>query len=47
MSQKDQNETVTVNIDGRDIEVPAGITMIEAAEMAGREIPHYCYHPKL
>jgi len=40
-------ETVVVNIDGEDIEVPVGVTMIEAAEMAGKEIPHYCYHPKL
>ena len=40
-------QTVVVNIDGRDVEVPTGITMIEAAEIAGKEIPHYCYHPKL
>ncbi len=47
MSEKGQIETVTVNVDGKDIEVPTGITMIEAAEIAGTEIPHYCYHPKL
>ena len=47
MSDKDQTETVTVNIDGRDVDVPTGITMIEAAEIAGKEVPHYCYHPKL
>ncbi len=47
MSENGKTETVTVNIDGQDIEVPTGITMIEAAEIAGKEIPHYCYHPKL
>ncbi|MBC2600769.1 NADH-quinone oxidoreductase subunit G [Puniceicoccus vermicola] len=47
MSEKGQTEKVTVNIDGKDVEVPTGITMIEAAEIAGKEIPHYCYHPKL
>lgn len=47
MSENGKVETVTVNIDGRDVEVPTGITMIEAAEIAGKEIPHYCYHPKL
>jgi len=47
MSEKGQTETVTVNIDGSDVEVPTGITMIEAAEIAGKEVPHYCYHPKL
>ncbi len=47
MSQKDQTEKVTVNVDGKDVEVPTGITMIEAAEIAGKEVPHYCYHPKL
>ena len=47
MSEKAETEKVTVNIDGKDVEVPVGITMIEAAEHAGKEIPHYCYHPKL
>ncbi|MEM0965278.1 MAG: 2Fe-2S iron-sulfur cluster-binding protein [Verrucomicrobiota bacterium] len=40
-------DTVVVNIDGKDVEVPQGLTMIEAAEVAGKEVPHYCYHPKL
>jgi NADH-quinone oxidoreductase subunit G len=38
---------VTVNIDGRDIAVPKGTNVIEAAKLLGVEIPHYCYHPKL
>ncbi len=40
-------DLVTVNVDGRDIAVPKGTNMIEAARLAGVEVPHYCYHPKL
>ncbi len=40
-------DLVTVNIDGKDIAVPKGTNVIEAAKLAGVEIPHYCYHPKL
>ncbi|MBI3886640.1 MAG: (2Fe-2S)-binding protein, partial [Opitutae bacterium] len=40
-------DLVTVNIDGRDISVPKGTNVIEAARQLGIEIPHYCYHPKL
>jgi NADH-quinone oxidoreductase subunit G len=40
-------ELVTVNIDGRDVAVPKGTNVIEAAKLIGVEIPHYCYHPKL
>ena len=40
-------DLVTVNIDGRDIAVPKGTNVIEAARRLGLEIPHYCYHPKL
>ncbi len=38
---------VNVQIDGKWIQVPKGTRMIEAAKMAQKEIPHYCYHPKL
>ena len=42
-------ENVTINIDGQDVEVPKGINIIEAVKMVGKgkEVPHYCYHPKL
>ena len=40
-------DLVTVNIDGKDIAVPKGTNVIEAAKLLGVEIPHYCYHPKL
>ena len=30
----------------KTVEVPDGTNMIEAAKMAGVEIPHFCYHPR-
>lgn len=36
-----------ITIDSREIEVPEGITVIQAAELAGIEIPHFCYHARL
>ena len=38
---------VTINLDGNDVEVPAGINLVEAAGIHGTEVPHYCYHPQL
>lgn len=38
---------VTLKIDGREVTVPQGTTILEAAKRIGIEIPHYCYHPKL
>ncbi|HEX6972041.1 MAG TPA: 2Fe-2S iron-sulfur cluster-binding protein, partial [Limnochordia bacterium] len=40
-------DTVKVTIDGREVEVPKGTLLVEAAKMAGTEIPVFCYHPKL
>ena len=36
-----------VTIDGVEMEVPAGTTVLQAALSRGREVPHYCYHPGL
>ena len=47
MSETKQNETVTIHIDGEAAEVPAGVNLVDALESVGKEIPHYCYHPKL
>lgn len=38
---------VNVQIDGHWIQVPRGTRMIEACKIAEKEVPHYCYHPKL
>lgn len=37
----------TVTINGKTVEVPDGTNLVRAAEMAGQEVPHYCYHPGL
>jgi NADH-quinone oxidoreductase subunit G len=37
----------TLTIDGRQISVPEGSTVIQAAEKLGHYIPRYCYHPGL
>ncbi len=36
-----------LTIDGKAIEVPAGATVLQACEMAGAEIPRFCYHERL
>jgi NADH-quinone oxidoreductase subunit G len=36
-----------LTIDGKEIEVPAGITVLQACELAGAEIPRFCYHERL
>ena len=33
-----------VKVDGQEIEVPAGATVLQACELAGVEIPRFCYH---
>jgi NADH-quinone oxidoreductase subunit G len=47
MSEQNKQEMVTIHVDGRAAEVPAGLNLVDAVELAGKEIPHYCYHPKL
>jgi NADH-quinone oxidoreductase subunit G len=41
------SETVTVTIDGREIQVAKGTGMVETALAAGIEIPVFCYEPRL
>ena len=31
-----------MTIDGVEIEVPGGITVLQACELAGKEIPRFC-----
>jgi NADH-quinone oxidoreductase subunit G len=47
MIQPAATDLITVTVDGREIAVPRGTNMIEAARRLGTDIPHYCYHPKL
>jgi NADH-quinone oxidoreductase subunit G len=42
-----QKALVKVTIDGIQISVPEGMTVLEAAERAAVVIPRYCYHPGL
>jgi NADH dehydrogenase/NADH:ubiquinone oxidoreductase subunit G len=41
------NETVTLTIDDREIEVAKGTGLVEAALAAGIELPVFCYEPRL
>ncbi|MDW8371379.1 MAG: 2Fe-2S iron-sulfur cluster-binding protein, partial [Geminicoccaceae bacterium] len=36
-----------LTIDGQIVEVPPGSTVLQACEAAGREIPVFCFHPRL
>lgn len=36
-----------IEIDGRQLEVKDGSTVMDAARLAGIHIPHFCYHKKL
>lgn len=40
-------ETVRCTVDGREVIVPRGTTILHAAEKIGVKVPHYCYHPGL
>jgi len=37
----------TLKVDGVEIEVPPGATVLQACELAGKEIPRFCYHERL
>jgi NADH-quinone oxidoreductase subunit G len=51
------SDKIKIKVDGREIEVPKMMpnwqgkmeptTMLQACQLAGHEVPHYCYHPKL
>jgi NADH-quinone oxidoreductase subunit G len=36
-----------VTVDGIEVEVPNGSSVLQACEAAGKEIPRFCYHEKL
>ena len=41
------SDLIDIEIDGQWHSFPPGTRMIEACRLAGVEVPHYCYHPKL
>ena len=36
-----------VTVDGIELKVPQGATVLQACELAGKEIPRFCYHERL
>ena len=50
-------DKIRIKVDGREVEVPKLMpnwqgkleptTMLQACVVAGIDLPHYCYHPKL
>jgi NADH-quinone oxidoreductase subunit G len=36
-----------LTVDGIEVEVPTGTTVLQACEVAGKEIPRFCYHERL
>ena len=37
----------TLTIDGTQIDVPDGANILQACQLAGKEVPHFCYHERL
>ncbi len=43
-----QEQSVQLTVDGREVSVPAGSTIMEAVRKLGEiEVPHFCWHPGL
>ncbi len=47
MNTKAEMNLITLNIDGQEVKVERGSTVLEAAKAAGTYIPTLCYHPDL
>ena len=47
VSPPQDDQQVTLTIDGKEVTVPAGTLIIRAAEQVGIEIPRFCDHPLL
>ena len=41
------SDTRLIKVNSREIEVPGNLTLLQACEMAGEEIPRFCYHERL
>ena len=38
---------ITLTVDGNEVEVEEGSTVLQACEAAGKEVPRFCYHERL
>jgi NADH-quinone oxidoreductase subunit G len=47
MAEQVIDKTVTLTIDGTPVTVPEGTLVVDAAKIAGNDIPVFCYHPKM
>jgi predicted molibdopterin-dependent oxidoreductase YjgC len=47
MTQQAQTGTMTIKIDGREVQAPRNATILEAAQAAGIYIPTLCYDPRI
>ena len=45
-ARMDEN-LVPVFVDGREVHVQKGVTVLQACEQAGVHVPRFCYHPRL
>ncbi len=43
----DQVETVTITVDGREVQAPKGAMLIEVTDAQNIHVPRFCYHKKL
>ncbi|MGI9437587.1 MAG: NADH-quinone oxidoreductase subunit NuoG [Geminicoccaceae bacterium] len=41
------DDQIKLTVDGQEVEVPKGSTVLQACEAAGQEVPVFCFHPRL
>ncbi len=39
--------TVTITVDGQEVEVDGRLTLLQALQSIGKEVPHFCFHERL
>eukprot|EP00252_Welwitschia_mirabilis_P013284 TRINITY_DN29281_c0_g1_i1.p1 TRINITY_DN29281_c0_g1~~TRINITY_DN29281_c0_g1_i1.p1 ORF type:complete len:804 (-),score=152.21 TRINITY_DN29281_c0_g1_i1:148-2397(-) len=44
---KSPEDAIEVTVDGHPVKIPKGMTVLQACEIAGVDIPRFCYHPRL
>lgn len=47
MAEQVKEKLVTLTIDNIEVSVPEGTVVVDAAKVAGIDIPVFCYHPKM